>query len=98
MPIPKEANLFPLENVILEAHYNQDITTSDLQGIIGAQLLKAYLLGREDEANSGRDYEYVTDEDLTALSNQIGEGYTSGLLQNEGYNISWQIKVTKIIN
>ena len=40
----------------------------------------------------------LTEEDKQELANQIVEGYTSGILDGEGYRISWSITTEKFKN
>jgi len=40
----------------------------------------------------------LTELDLQELARLITEGYTSGIIDSEGYRISWELKTNKFEN
>lgn len=42
--------------------------------------------------------EKLNDDDLQKIANQVLQGYTSGILDNEGMRVSWNINIEKFNN
>lgn len=55
-------------------------------------------LVREDEPDMDAIMEENEELDREYIANQIGLGFTSGVLDNpQGYRISWELKLTKTV-